>query len=140
MNPNVVNARVIVPYSNYDEIIRPTKIDYFLYANNYEKVEEHKKVRFFDSHEEALEVFSKGARMAKGTTAEKGLTYSYFANPFGAIQRKEKHSKIASKYIETMMKTGVKIGEVYTQLGINGYEQSGPLLAAQSLIELIKNS
>jgi len=140
MNPNVVNARVIVPYSNYDEIIRPTKIDYFLYANNYEKVEERKKVRFFDSHEEALEVFSKGARMAKGTTAEKGLTYSYFANPFGAIQRKEKHSKIASKYIETMMKTGVKIGEVYTQLGINGCEQSGPLLAAQSLIELIKKS
>lgn len=28
MNPNETNARVIVPYSNYDEIIKPTKIDF----------------------------------------------------------------------------------------------------------------
>ena len=32
---------------------------------------------------EAIEVFKRGARMAKGTTTEKGLVNSYFANPFG---------------------------------------------------------
>ncbi|AKI97385.1 hypothetical protein [Kosmotoga pacifica] len=138
MNPNVVNARVIVPYSNYDEIIRPTKIDYFLYANNYQKVKEGEEIRFFNSVEEALEVFSKGARIAKGTTSEKGLTHSYFANPFGAIQRKERHNEIAIKFLKAMMNTGVKIGEVCTQLGISSYEQIGPLQAAKSLIKLIQ--
>lgn len=137
MNPNETNARVIVPYSNYAEIIRPTKIDYFLYANNYEKCDEGGEIRFFDDVEEALEVFSKGARMAKGTTAEKGITYSYFANPFGAIQRKNEHQKIAQRYMETMAKAGVKIGELRTQLGISGFEQDGPLQAAKALLKLI---
>ncbi len=88
MNPNITNARVIVPYSNYEDIIKPTKIDYFFYANNYEKIDENKlPIEFFDDVDKALDVFSKGARMAKGTTAEKGLTYSYFANP--SVQSKE---------------------------------------------------
>lgn len=137
MNPNETNARVIVPYSNYAEIVRPTKIDYFFYANNYEKCDEGEEIKFFDDVEEALEVFSKGARMAKGTTAEKGLTYSYFANPFGAVQRKNEHQKIAQRYMEAMANAGVKIGELRTQLGINGFEQEGPLQAAKALLKLI---
>lgn len=138
INPNEVNARVIVPYSNYDEIIRPTKVDYFLYANNYVEIKENEKpLHFFDSTEEAYKVFSKGARMAKGTTAEKGLTYSYFANPFGAIQRKEKHEKIAKHYIDQMIKNGIKVGELRTQLGINGYEEEGPMIAAKNLLSLL---
>ena len=39
--------------------------------------------------EEAIKVFKSGARMAKGTTTEKGLVESYFANPFGPVQMKE---------------------------------------------------
>ncbi|ACL69047.1 ATPase [Halothermothrix orenii] len=138
MNPNQSNARVIIPYSNYTEIIRPTDIDYFLYANNYEEItDESEAIKFFDNADEALEVFSKGARMAKGTTAEKGLTTSYFANPFGAVQRREKHEKIAEKFMTTMMSFGVKVGELKTQLGRDGYEQKGPLMAARSLLKLI---
>lgn len=139
MNPNETNARVIVPYSNYDEIIKPTKIDFFLYANNYESVDEkHEVIEFFDDIEQALEVFSHGARMAKGTTSEKGLTHSYFANPFGAVQRREKHEKIARKYMEAMMKSGVKVGTLRTQLGINGFEEEGPMIAAKTLLNYLK--
>ncbi|KAF2955515.1 ATPase [Marinitoga sp. 38H-ov] len=137
MNPNETNARVIVPYSNYREIIRPTKIDYFLYANNYTKAENNDYLVFYDNCKIAYEVFSKGARMAKGTTSEVGLTYSYFANPFGAIQRKEKHEIIANKFLEQMIKTNVKVGEIKTQLGIAGFEEEGPMLAAKALLKLI---
>lgn len=140
MNPNEVNARVIVPYSNYEEIIKPTKIDFFLYANNYEKVsDEFEIIEFYDEVEKALEVFSKGARMAKGTTSEKGLTYSYFANPFGAIQRKERHEQIAKRYMEAMIKSGVKVGTIRTQLGIPDFEEKGPLIAAEGLLKYLKN-
>jgi len=137
MNPNEINARVIVPYSNYTEIIKPTRIDYFLYANNYnENVKE--KVAFFKKAEDANDVFSKGARMAKGTTMEKGLTYSYFANPFGAVQRREKHEAIAQRYLKSMIDHGVKVGEVMTRLGIHGFEMEGPLQAAKALLEAIE--
>lgn len=139
MNPNEINARVIVPYSNYKEIIQPTKIDYFLYANNYVKVEDDNYISFYDDCKSAYEVFAKGARMAKGTTAEVGLTYSYFANPFGAIQRKDKHEVIAQKFLEQMIKTNVKVGEIKTQLGVSGFEDKGPILAARALLNLINN-
>jgi energy-coupling factor transporter ATP-binding protein EcfA2 len=138
MNPDSVNARVIVPFNNFSEIIKPSRIDYVFYANNYTKVSEGEdEIRFFKNVDEALEVFSKGARMAKGTTHERGITTSYFANPFGAIQMREKHHEIAIKFFNQMFKTGIKIGELKTSLGIPGYEYEGPLRAAKRLIKLI---
>ncbi|MBO8139097.1 MAG: hypothetical protein H0Z22_01210 [Thermosipho sp. (in: Bacteria)] len=139
MNPDKINARVIVPFNNYKEIIQPTPIDFFFYANNYTEVKnDNERIVFFKSFEEALNVFSEGKRKAKGTTAEVGLTTSYFANPFGAIQTKEKHHKIAEKYIKKMFETGVKVGEIRTMLGIEGYEKEGTLLAAKALLKLIE--
>lgn len=138
MNPDSVNARVIVPFNNFDEIIKPSRVDYILYANNYTEITEgESEIRFFEGVQEALEVFSKGARMAKGTTHERGITTSYFANPFGAIQMKEKHHEIAKKFFEKMFETDIKVGELKTQLGIPGYEHEGPMKAARRLIKLI---
>ena len=138
MNPNQINARVIVPYDNYTKIIEPTRIDFFFYANNYTFVErEEDRIKFFKNAEEALKVFSEGARMAKGTTAEKGLSHSYFANPFGAIQRREKHEVIAKKFVEKMFETGVKVGEIRTMLGVAGYEKQGTNMAARALANLL---
>jgi len=138
MNPNQINARVIVPYDNYTKIIEPTCIDFFFYANNYTFVErEEDRIKFFKNAEEALKVFSEGARMAKGTTAEKGLSHSYFANPFGAIQRREKHEVIAKKFVEKMFETGVKVGEIRTMLGVAGYEKQGTNMAARALANLL---
>jgi len=138
MNPDSVNARVIVPFNNFDEIIKPSRVDYVFYANNYTEVTNGEdEIKFFENIQEALEVFSKGARMAKGTTHERGITTSYFANPFGAVQMKERHHKIAMKFFDQMFKTGIKVGELKTQLGIPGYEYEGPLRAAKRLIKLI---
>jgi energy-coupling factor transporter ATP-binding protein EcfA2 len=136
MNPNEINARVIVPYSNYTEIIKPTKIDYFLYANNFDENTED-DLRIFSDPAEAAKIFSMGARIAKGTTSEKGLTYSYFANPFGAIQRRDKHEVIADRYLKAMIEAGVTVGEVRTRLGIPGFEMDGPMRAAKALLKAI---
>ncbi|WP_126992955.1 phosphoenolpyruvate carboxykinase (ATP) [Thermosipho globiformans] len=139
MNPDKINARVIVPFNNYKDIITPIKIDFLFYANNYTEVkEENERIKFFETYEDALKVFSEGKRMAKGTTSEKGLTTSYFANPFGAIQMKEKHEKIAQKFFKKMFETGVKIGEIRTMLGVEGYEKEGTMLAAKALMKIIE--
>lgn len=138
MNPDQTNARVIVPFDNYEEIILPTRIDFFLYANNYTSVDsDDERVFFFKDEKSALEIFSAGARMAKGTTSEKGLSFSYFANPFGAVQRKSVHEKIAERYVGKMFETGVKVGEIRTMLGVTGYEKEGTYLAAKALLKLI---
>jgi len=136
MNPEQTNARVIVPFDNYQDIITPTNIDFFLYANNYTYVESDKeRILFFKDVKSALEVFSAGTRMAKGTTSEKGLSFSYFANPFGAVQRKDVHEKLAESYLEKMFETGVKVGEIRTMLGVNGYEKEGTTMAARVLLK-----
>ncbi len=138
MNPNRNNARLIIPYSNYTEIIKPTEIDYFFYANNYDQLEKGEDpIELISDIDQALEVFSRGARLAKGTTAEKGLTTSYFANPFGAVQREDKHREIARKYMNYLMDFGVKVGVIKTQLGLEGFEQKGPMIAARGLLKLM---
>jgi hypothetical protein len=138
MNPNIANARVIVPLMPYSDIIEKTPIDYLFYVNNYEEVKDDNTIiSFFNDYESAYAVFSEGKRMAKGTTGEKGITTSYFANPFGAVQRKEQHEEIARKFFNQMRETGVKIGMIKTRLGLEGYEQDGPLAAADKLINML---
>ncbi len=139
MNPDKGNARLIVPITRYSHIIRGYPLDIVLYANNYEKIDdEHPIIEFFSSMEEALSVFRSGARFAKGTTDEKGIVHTYFANPFGAPQRKETHEKIVRRYFSRMFESGVKVGQVRTRLGIEGYEQMGPHLASKELFNIIK--
>ncbi|WP_041083068.1 hypothetical protein [Thermotoga profunda] len=139
MNPDQINARVIVPFNNYNEVITPTHIDFFLYANNYTEVSrDEDRIIFFDNIDDALKVFSEGKRMSKGTTSETGLTTSYFANPFGAVQRQKEHHKIAEYFMNKMFETGVKVGEIRTMLGVEGYEKEGTMLAAKALLKVIE--
>ncbi|HEY8542598.1 MAG TPA: hypothetical protein VIL29_09460 [Pseudothermotoga sp.] len=139
MNPDQINARVIVPFNNYNEVITPTHIDFFLYANNYTEVSrDEDRIIFFDNIDDALKVFSEGKRMSKGTTSETGLTTSYFANPFGAVQRQKEHHKIAEYFMKKMFETGVKVGEIRTMLGVEGYEKEGTMLAAKALLKVIE--
>ena len=113
----------------------------FLYANNYQMVaNEGACIRVFDDPEDALQVFSRGARLSKGTTDEQGLVYTYFSNPFGAIQKREKHEEIAGKFINRMMETNVIVGELLTQLGLSGMEQKGPEAAAKALLSFIQKT
>lgn len=135
MNPQLNNARVVIPVSTHREITRGYPVDLFLYANNYEEVNEEQPVLgFLDSAVEALEVFRSGARMAKGTTDEKGLIHTYFANPFGAPQKKEQHEEIARRFFSLMAGSGVRLGQLRTRLGVPGYESSGPEAAARAIL------
>ncbi|MGI6108837.1 MAG: hypothetical protein ACOYB8_03215 [Eubacteriaceae bacterium] len=138
MNPHVVNARVIVPQMSYDDISASTPVDYVFYINNYEAIDkDHAPVELFDNIDHALTVFSEGKRMAKGTTGEVGMTSTYFANPFGAVQLKPEHEKITQNYFERMKETGIQVGTIRTQLGIPGNEQSGPEEAARGIVDFL---
>ncbi|WP_032122070.1 phosphoenolpyruvate carboxykinase [Clostridium amazonitimonense] len=136
MNPDKINARLVMPVANYKEITSGYEIDLFLYANNYEDGEE---LEFFNTPEESIEVFREGARMAKGTTTEKGLVKSYFANPFGPAQKEEEMDKLIPQYFKEFFNKGVKVGQLRTGLGISGKEKEGPKKAAIRLLEVIKN-
>lgn len=134
MNPDKINSRVVLPICSYDLITTPHKIDYVLYANNYEDCDD--SITFFDTVDEALSVFSKGARQAKGTTSEIGITTSFFANPFGPVQRQAQTEVILENYFKLFNEQGIKLGQIHTKLGIDGFEKSGPHLAALSLVAL----
>ncbi len=139
MNPDKVNARLINPVATYGEIMKGYKVDIFVYANNYRKLEEGEPaIDAFATKEEAIPVFKEGKRMAKGTTSEKGYTTSYFANPFGPLQKKEESDILIDEYFTTLFDRGVHVGQMYTQLGVPGMETNGPRKAAMDLFESIK--
>jgi len=138
MNPSQVNARIVFPVTNFETVIAGHKIDYILYANNYEEIDnEHPVIEKFTSVEWALDIFSEGAVMSKGTTTSSGLVHSYFANIFGPPEYKELHDKIAAKYFGSFFKNNVFVGQMRTRLGIPGYEASGPKEAAMELLRII---
>ncbi|MBF0762121.1 phosphoenolpyruvate carboxykinase [Dysgonomonas mossii] len=134
-NMDRVNARVTIPISTYEIISRGYPIDYFLYANNYNEAE--KKILLYNDLDKAIPIFEDGARKAKGTTTEKGLVKSYFANPFGPVQEREATEKLVRLYFSDMKKAGVKIGEIHTSLAIEGKAKDGPREAAEELFSLI---
>jgi len=138
MSPNRVNARVVLPVTSLDDVLRGYPVDYLLYANNYEAVDdEHPVLERLPEQEAALAVFADGAAMSKGTTSATGLTNSYFANPFGPAQRREQHEALARKTFAAAYAAGVYVGQLRTQLGLPGVESAGPRAAAEALLELI---
>ena len=138
MNPSQVNARIVFPVTKFETVIQGHKIDYILYANNYEQIDnEHPVIEKFSSPEWALDIFSEGAVMSKGTTTSSGLVHSYFANIFGPPEYKEVHDQIAAKYFASFFKNNVFVGQMRTRLGIAGYESTGPRDAATELLRII---
>lgn len=139
MNPDQVNARVVMPVTRYEYIMEGTPVDCLLYANNYETVGPGAPViEQFTDMEEALNVFRRGAVMSKGTTTTQGLVETYFANVFGPAQFKDLHEGLAHKYFSEMFKQDVYVGQIRTMLGIHGQEMSGPLQSASALLDMIR--
>lgn len=139
MNPDKINARLLMPVCKYDDIIKGYDVDLFLYANNYDGVDEgENSIEYFNNPEEAKKIFKAGARMAKGTTTENGLVESYFANPFGPVQKKEEMDLIIDKYFEDMFNNKVRVGQIKTCLGVLGLEKEGPKKAAIELFHIIE--
>jgi energy-coupling factor transporter ATP-binding protein EcfA2 len=138
MNPSQVNARIVFPVTKYETLTQGQKIDYILYANNYENIDpEHHVIEKFDSPELALKTFSEGKVMAKGTTTASGLVHSYFANIFGPPEYRDLHDSIAKRYFEGFFKANVFVGQMRTRLGIAGSESTGPREAALELLRII---
>ena len=138
MNPDKVNARLVMPITPYSEIIKGYDIDLFLYANNYTDVEEgENSIEYFTDIDETIDVFKKGRRMAKGTTTELGIVESYFANPFGPAQKQEETDILIREYFELLFKNKVKVGQMKTCLGVEGKEHNGPEKAAIELLKII---
>ncbi|MDY0277654.1 MAG: hypothetical protein RBQ97_06185 [Acholeplasma sp.] len=135
LNPNQKNARVIIPISLYDFISSNHQIDILLYANNYES--NSQGIKIFETTREAIDVFKKGERFAKGTTSETGLVRSYFANPFGPYQKQEQCDVLIDKYFNLLEQQHILIGEIYTNLAVKGHESEGPQEAAKILLEYI---
>jgi energy-coupling factor transporter ATP-binding protein EcfA2 len=138
MNPSQTNARIVFPVTSFDIVVKGHKIDYILYANNYEETGDDKPViERFGSAAQALSVFREGAVMSKGTTTSSGLVHSYFANIFGPPEYKDLHEQIAARFFEAFFKSNVFIGQMRTKLGIPGCESSGPTEAAKELLRVI---
>ncbi|BBB47814.1 hypothetical protein Pelsub_P1041 [Pelolinea submarina] len=138
MNPDQVNARVVMPVTRYEYIMAGTPIDCVLYANNYEAVDkDHPIIDRFANAKDALNVFRRGAVMSKGTTTTKGLVENYFANIFGPPQYHDLHEGLAQKYFQKMFDQNIYVGQMRTQLGIPGSEQTGPKQSATALLQMI---
>lgn len=136
-NPDKINARVTIPISTYEVISKGYTVDIMLYANNYDNSD--KKISFFTDLDKAIEVFEDGARKAKGTTTEKGLVKSYFANPFGPVQERETTEVLVREFFKDMEDNGVQIGQIHTSLAIDGRAKDGPREAAEELFSLIND-
>ncbi len=137
MNPHRQNARLLIPVAPYDVIMKGYEVDILLYANNYEKLDSC--LTFFNNVDDAKKIFVSGRRKAKGTTTEEGLVDSYFANPFGPVQRKEQCDILIDKVYDQLFENKIPVGQIYTQLGIPGREMAGPKDAALKLLEWIKS-
>lgn len=141
MNPNQVNARIVLPVTTYEHVIKGYSIDMVLYANNYEEIdEEHPIIERLATHETALHTFREGTAMSKGTTTSTGLVHTYFVNIFGAVQYKAIHEEIAKRFFEAFFKEDIFVGQLRTRLGIAGWEQKGPEEAARALLQMVSRT
>ena len=130
-NPEKSNARVVLPASGYDVVTTDQKVDIFLYANNYT---DKRGMRLFTTKEEAEPVFIQGKRFALGTTQEKGLSTTFFANPFGPMQKQEKCRVLIDRIFSALFDQGIPVGEIYTCLGLPDKGDHGIEKAAEALV------
>lgn len=141
MNPTQTNARVVLPVTTYKNIIQGYPVNYILYANNYEEVDEdHPIIERINQPENAFNIFKEGTSMSKGTTTSTGLTHTYFVNVFGAIQNKIMHNEIAHRFFNYFFEKKIFVGQIRTRLGINGWERKGPQEAAKELLKMIESN
>ncbi|MBE6113539.1 MAG: hypothetical protein E7191_00485 [Erysipelotrichaceae bacterium] len=134
MNPENNNARVIIPTTEYENVVAHHKVDMLLYANNYTDAY---GLNSFKDMQEGKKTFAEGKRFALGTTHESGMTSSYFANPFGPLQKQELCDELLDKAFKIMYENDVYVGEIYTRLGVKSGNKDGIKEAATALLELL---
>ncbi|HQO39139.1 MAG TPA: phosphoenolpyruvate carboxykinase [Spirochaetota bacterium] len=138
MSAGQTNARIILPVTTYKTIMKGHKIDFVLYANNYEQISDDKPLlEKFNNPEEAISVFREGKVMSKGTTSATGITGTYFANIFGPLQYMDLYDTIAEQYFSEFFSKKIFVGQMRTRLGIPGFERKGPEESARELLKII---
>lgn len=133
-NPDKKNARVVVPAGRYTVITKDHDIDCFVYANNYTDA---RGMHVFEDIEQAKTTFIEGKRFALGTTQEKGLSKTFFANPFGPMQQQETCSKLIDVIFDKLFSENIPVGEVYTCLGLADKGNHGIDEGAKALVEFV---
>lgn len=133
INPEKENARVILPVTNYESVCADHQVDMVLYANNYE---ERTGVERFENYEQGRQVFIDGKRMAMNTTQEKGLSSTYFANPFGPMQKQQLCQQLMDQIFNQLYANGVFVGQLFTNLGTEHKEKIEE--SAGELLDLLK--
>ena len=134
-NPEKTNARVVMPAAPYKTITKDHKIDCFLYANNYD---DKRGMHLFKDREGAEDVFVQGKRFALGTTQEKGLSTTFFANPFGPMQRQKECKALIDRIFDKLYEEKIPVGEVYTNLGLPDKGNHGIDEAAKELLAFVQ--
>ena len=134
-NPEKSNARVVIPAAPYDVVTTDQKIDIFLYANNYT---DKRGMHLFENRDEAEPVFLEGKRFALGTTQEKGLSTTFFANPFGPMQRQKETKVLIDTLFDKLFEQNIPVGEIYTCLGLPNKGDHGIDKAAEALVNFVK--
>jgi energy-coupling factor transporter ATP-binding protein EcfA2 len=136
MNPDSVNARIIVPITPYQLIIKKHKVDFVFYANNYTDKTGYDIAKVAS---DIQDVFVQGKRMALATTHETGLSTTYFANPFGPMQDQARCDVLLDRYFKVLDNTQVQVGEVYTGLGVKDHALNHLKQTGSELLELFAN-
>jgi energy-coupling factor transporter ATP-binding protein EcfA2 len=136
MNPDKTNSRLVIPVATYPQIMEGYSVNMVLYANNYDP-ECEDAVEFYKTADEAKPIFILGARRAKGTTQDVGMTEKFFANPFGPVQREEKTIVIIDRIFDKLFEDSTNVGVLHTRLAVPGMEHDGPAIAANRLFEII---
>lgn len=133
MSPEHHNSRMVTPASAYNFIVENHKIDLFAYANNYTDEYGLKQL----SVEDVKATCKLGKRMALGTTQEVGISTTYFANPFGPMQKQDLCDPLIDKIFQCLKDNGIFAGEIYTHLGFSRENREGLNVAAQQLLDFI---
>lgn len=136
MNPDSTNARIVVPVTAYHVITKKHPIDFLFYANNYENKVGY---RLAKQANDIKDVFVEGKRMAMATTHEKGLSTTYFANPFGPMQDQATCDGLLERFFKVLTESGVPVGEVYTGLGVVETSSEHLKATAKLLLELFEH-
>ena len=130
-----LNARVIIPVNTFENISKKYEVDMFLYANNYD---DKIGIEKFNSIQAAKQVFCEGKRFAIGTTNEIGITKSFFANPFGCVQKQSETETIIDNVFEKLFDNNIYVGQIFTKLGIKNDNNKGLKESAKLLLKLIE--
>lgn len=133
LNIERVNSRVVIPIETYAFSKALHKVDFFLLADNFTK--EESGVKQYKDEKEAEGEFIKGERIAKGTTSEKGKVSTFFANPFGPLQRQKDCKVLIDDFFDHLYKNGVYVGRLYTKLAIDPVH--GPEIGAKGVEDLL---